>query len=325
MRPLVACEAVDAYVVGRLSADLYPLQISTPLEEVQTFERFVGGFAGNVGTGLARLGVKTAVVSAVGDDGHGRFIRRFLSDEGVDVRWIGTHPTLRTALAFCEAWPPDHFPLLFYRDPTCPDWEVRLDDVPLDELTEAPLVYVTGTGLSRGPSRAMVLGILERRIGRSFTIFDLDWRPSLWGDRAEEYRALARIGVRMADIVIGGDGEFQAAGLTPSEALQLGARVAVAKHGPDGVSAHTLDGGEQRVPGLSVPVVNGLGAGDAFGAAFGAGLLAGLPLTEAIRRGNAAGAIVATRLSCSTAMPRVEEVDALLDGGSIVDGVVVDA
>jgi 5-dehydro-2-deoxygluconokinase len=313
---------VDAYVIGRLSADLYPLQIETPLEEVRTFERFVGGFAGNVATGLARLGVAVAIVSAVGDDGHGRFVRRFLEDEGVDVRWLGTHPTLRTALAFCEAWPPDNFPILFYRDPTCPDWEVRLQDVPMDELVKAPLVYVTGTGLAREPSRSMVLGVLERRIGRSHTVFDLDWRASLWGDRAVEYQALARIGARLADVVIGGDSEFEAASLTPATALALGARVAVAKHGPHGASVHTADGGEERVPGLPVPVINGLGAGDAFGAAFGAGLLAGLPLAEAIRRGNAAGAIVAARLSCSTAMPRPDELDALLGGAAIVDGIV---
>jgi 5-dehydro-2-deoxygluconokinase len=313
---------VDAYVVGRLSADLYPLQINTPLEEVRTFERFVGGFAGNVATGLARLGVAVAIVSAVGDDGHGRFVRRFLSDEGVDVRFLGTHPTLRTALAFCEAWPPDNFPLTFYRDPTCPDWELRVQDMPFDELDNAPLVYVTGTGLAREPSRSTMLAILERRVAKSYTVFDLDWRPNLWLERAPEYQALARIGARLADVVIGGDGEFSAAGFSPQEALRMGAKLAVAKHGPDGVSAHTPDGGEERVPGLAVPVVNGLGAGDAFGAAFGAGLLAGLPVAEAIRRGNAAGAIVATRLSCSTAMPRADEVDALLAGASIVDGVV---
>jgi 5-dehydro-2-deoxygluconokinase len=313
---------VDAYVIGRLSADLYPLQINTPLEDVRTFERFVGGFAGNVATGLARLGVAVAIVSAVGDDGHGRYVRRFLADEGVDVSSLGTHPTLKTALAFCEAFPPDNFPLTFYREPTCPDWELRLADVPLDAVAEAPLVYVTGTGLVRDPSRSTMLGILERRAGRAGTIFDLDWRASLWGDRAPEYRALARIGARLADIVLGGDGEFQAAGLSPASVLALGARVAVAKHGPDGVSVFTRDGGEQHSPGLRVPVVNGLGAGDAFGAAFGAGLLAGLPLVDAVRRGNAAGAIVATRLSCSTAMPRAAEVDAVLAGATIVDGVV---
>ena len=313
---------MDAYVIGRLSADLYPLQIKTPLEEVRTFERFVGGFAGNVATGLARLGVEVAIVSGVGDDGHGRFVRRFLSEEGVDVRWLITHPTLRTALAFCEAWPPDNFPITFYRAPTCPDWELRVQDMPFEELAEAPLVYVTGTGLAREPSRSATLAVLERRVGKSHTVFDLDWRPDLWLDRAPEYQALARIGARLADVVIGGDGEFRAAGFAPHEALQLGARLAVAKHGPDGVSAHTPDGGEQRVPGLAVPVINGLGAGDAFGAAFGAGLLADLPLAEAIRRGNAAGAIVATRLSCSTAMPRADEVDAVLEGASIVEGVV---
>jgi 5-dehydro-2-deoxygluconokinase len=313
---------VDAFVVGRLCADLYPLQLNTPLEEVRTYERFVGGFAGNVATGLARLGVKVAIIAGVGDDGHGKFVRRFLADEGVDVRWLSTHPTLRTALAFCEAWPPDHFPITFYREPTCPDWEVALDQVPLEEILAAPLVYVTGTGLVRDPSRSMVLGILERRVGHTFTIFDLDWRANLWGDRAAEYRALARIGARLADIVIGGDSEFAAAGFSPAEALRQGARVAVAKHGPEGVSVHTTDG-ERRVPGLAVPVVNGLGAGDAFGASFGDGLLRGLSLEEAIRRGNAAGAIVATRLSCSTAMPRTEEVDAVLAGASIVDGVVI--
>jgi 5-dehydro-2-deoxygluconokinase len=313
---------VDAYVVGRLSADLYPLQIRTPLEEVRTFERFVGGFAGNVATGLARLGVSTAIVSAVGDDGHGRFVRRFLADEGVDVSAIGIHPTLKTALAFCEAWPPDNFPLTFYREPTCPDWELRVQDVPMDALAEAPLVYVTGTGLVRDPSRSTMLAILERRSRRPGTVFDLDWRASLWGDRQPEYRALAHIGARLADVVLGGDGEFAAAGLTPATTLALGARVAVAKHGPNGVSVHTHDGGEEHYPGLTVPVVNGLGAGDAFGAAFGAGLLAGLPLGEAVRRGNAAGAIVATRLSCSTAMPRADEVDAVLAGATIVDGVV---
>jgi 5-dehydro-2-deoxygluconokinase len=313
---------VDAFVVGRLCADLYPLQLNTPLEEVRTYERFVGGFAGNVATGLARLGVKVAIVAGVGDDGHGKFVRRFLSDEGVDVRWLSTHPTLRTALAFCEAWPPDQFPITFYREPTCPDWEVSIDQVPLEEIVAASLVYVTGTGLVRDPSRSMVLGILERRVGHTSTIFDLDWRANLWGDRAAEYRALARIGARLADIVIGGDSEFAAAGFSPTEALLQGARVAVAKHGPEGVSVHTTDG-ERRVPGLSVPVVNGLGAGDAFGASFGDGLLRGLSLEEAIRRGNAAGAIVATRLSCSTAMPRTDEVDAVLAGASIVDGVVI--
>jgi 5-dehydro-2-deoxygluconokinase len=311
-----------AVVIGRLGADLYPLQSNTPLEEVRTFERFVGGFAGNVATGLARLGVATAIVSAVGDDGHGRFIRDFLTDEGVDVRWLGTHPTLRTALAFCEAWPPDHFPITFYREPTCPDWELRDADLPGEELVDAPLVYVTGTGLARDPSRSTTLAALERRTGARdgrWTIFDLDWRDALWHDAAD-YPPLAVRAARRANVLIGGEGEFAAAGIQPRSATaELGVAVAVVKHGPDGVTVLTADG-DERVPGLPVPVVNGLGAGDAFAAAFGAGLIDGLTPAEAARRGNAAGAIVATRLACAPAMPSSADVDQLLDEGRLPAG-----
>ena len=116
---------LEAIVMGRAGVDLYPMQLETRLEDVDGFHKYAGGFAANVATGLARLGVRVAIVSAVGDDGHGRFVRAFLEAEGVDCRWLGVHPTLRTALAFCEAWPPDHFPITFYRTPTCPDWELE--------------------------------------------------------------------------------------------------------------------------------------------------------------------------------------------------------
>jgi 5-dehydro-2-deoxygluconokinase len=190
----------QAFVMGRVCADLYPLQYEVPLEDVRTFEKFVGGFAGNVATGLARLNVRTAIISGVGDDGHGRFIRRFLAGEGVDVTWLRTHPTLRTALAFCEVWPPDRFPITFYRTPTCPDWELRPEDLPLALLPAAPLLYVTGTGLAREPSRSATVAAMERRAGPAAsagdrqdarpwvpaTILDLDWREVLW-DRAADY------------------------------------------------------------------------------------------------------------------------------------------
>lgn len=315
-------------MLGRVGADLYPLQLNTPLEAVRTFERFVGGFAGNVATGLARLGVRAAIVSAVGDDGHGRFVRSFLEDEGVDTRWLGTHPELRTALAFCEAWPPDRFPVTYYRTPTCPDWEMRIEDVPLEIVAGASLVYVSGTGLAREPSRGATLAALEHR-GQAAggasraTILDLDWRDVLWADPAE-FPALAARALRDADTVIGGETEFAAAGIDPSEAVRAGTRVAVVKQGPDGALVITHDG-TSRIPGLPVPVTNGLGAGDAFAAAYGATILAGRAPDEAARRGNAAGAIVATRLSCSAAMPTQAEIDTLLAGGTVVDGEVLAA
>lgn len=324
----------QVFVMGRVCADLYPLQYEVPLEDVKTFEKFVGGFAGNVATGLARLNVRAAIISGIGDDGHGRFVRRFLAAEGVDVTWLHIHPTLRTALAFCEVWPPDRFPITFYRTPTCPDWELRREDLPLDSLPAASLLYVTGTGLTREPSRSTTIAAMERRrAGRSAlprpgagpwlpaTILDLDWREVLW-DRAADYAREIATAARLADIVVGGAGEFAAAGLDPASAFDLGPRLIVVKRGPDG--ATVMDGVRvHHVPGLPVPVTNGLGAGDAFAAAFGAGLIGGLEPLAAVARGNAAGAIVATRLSCSTAMPRPWEVDALLAGATVVDGVVV--
>jgi len=308
-----------AYVLGRLSADLYPQQLNTPLEEVRTFERFVGGFAGNIATGLARLGVPTAIVSAVGDDGHGRFARAFLDREGVDTSALRVHPTLRTALAFCEAWPPDHFPLTFYRTPTCPDWELRPEDLPR-EMDRAWLVYASGTGLAREPSRTTTLTALERRASGT-TIFDLDWRETLWTEPAD-YGRLVRHAAGHANVLLGGASEFAAAGLEPRDALALGPDLVVVKRGGEGAAVLDRDG-ERQVTRVEVPVVNGLGAGDAFAAAFGAALIDGLDAAESAKRANAAGAIVAARLSCSTAMPTAAEIDLLLAGGQIVEGEVL--
>ncbi|HEY6201709.1 MAG TPA: PfkB family carbohydrate kinase [Candidatus Limnocylindria bacterium] len=309
---------VDAYVLGRVGADLYPLQLNTPLEEVRTFERFVGGFAGNVSTGLARLGVRTGIVSAVGDDGHGRFIRRFLEAEGIDCASLHVHPSLRTALAFCEAWPPDDFPITFYRTPTCPDWELRATQLP-EDLARARLLYASATGLAREPSRATTLAALERC--RQRAIFDLDWREVLWDD-VRDYPELAWRAAEFASVVVGGAREFVAAALDPRDLLKRGPTFVVVKRGAGG--ATVVDArGSRDIPGVAVPVVNGLGAGDAFGAALGAALIAGRGADEAVRRANAAGAIVASRLSCSTAMPRASEIDALLGGATVVDGAVV--
>jgi 5-dehydro-2-deoxygluconokinase len=296
----------EALVIGRLAADLYPEQHEVPLEEVATFRRFVGGFAGNVSFGLARLGVRTAIVSAVGDDGHGRYLRRGLEEEGVDCRYLGVHPSLRTALTFCEIWPPDRFPITFYRTPTCPDWEIGADAVSPEAVRGAGLLYVSGTGLAVEPSRSTTLSILEARGGRPHTILDLDWRPELWPSRAP-YVAAVALALPHATTVLGSDAEWEAAGVEPA---RPSAATRVVKHGPEGVTVHAPDGTIHDAPGLPVPVVNGLGAGDAFGAAYGYALLRGLapgPLA------NAAGALVATRLSCSAATPRRDELHRFLE------------
>jgi 5-dehydro-2-deoxygluconokinase len=292
---------IEAAVLGRVGIDLYPNELETPLSQVRTFTRFVGGFAGNVATGLARLGVRTAIVSRVGDEGHGEYVRAWLAGEGVDVRFLAIDPYWQTPPTFCEVWPPDRFPITFYRKPTAPDWQLSPADFDAEEVAAAPLLYATGTGLAQSPSRETTLDALRAHHGT--TIFDLDWRPALWED-PQAYPALAAEAAAAAEIVIGNEEEVQAARLPQLPTLVL-------KRGERG--ATIVEGGEETdVPGFPVEVVNGLGAGDAFAAALGHGLLRGLPLVEAVRRGTVAGALVASRLACSEAMPRIEELEEAL-------------
>lgn len=300
-------ETIEAVVLGRLHADLYPQQVGVPLEAARTFERFVGGFAGNVGTGLARLGVRTAVVSSVGDDGHGRFIRQFLIDEGVDITSVSTHPTARTPLTFCEIRPPADFPLLAYRPPDSPDWQLQPDDVPIDLVRSAPLVLASATALAVEPSRSTTLGVLaaRRKAPGGTIILDLDWRAQYWAP-ADDYGPQTRAAMLLADVLVGSDQEFDAAGVTPLEALANGARRVFVKHGPNGATLLTA-GERSDVPGLQVKVLNGLGSGDAFAATAGWGILRGLDDATILRFANVAGAIVAERMACSGAMPSADE------------------
>jgi 5-dehydro-2-deoxygluconokinase len=300
---------IDVAVLGRVGIDLYPNQLRTPLREVRTYTRYVGGFAGNVATGLARLGLTPAIVSRVGPDPHGEFVRDFLTAEGVDVRFLGVDDHLMTPPTFCEVWPPDRFPITFYRYPTAPDWQLAPEDFDAEEVAAAPYLLATGTGLAQSPSRETTLSALSGHEGT--TIFDLDWRPTLW-DRAEDYGELARTASAQVDIVIGNEEEVQAAAGEPSALLELGVRTLVLKRGERGVLLFH-EGRELDVPGHPVEVVNGLGAGDAFVATFAQSLHAGLPLEEAARRGSVAGAMVAAQLACSEAMPTLQELEAELE------------
>jgi 5-dehydro-2-deoxygluconokinase len=288
--------------MGRVGVDLYPNEPETPLRAVRTFTRYVGGFAGNVATGLARLGVRCAIVSRVGDEGHGEFVRDFLEREGVDTRFLAVDPYWQTPPTFCEVWPPDRFPLTFYRKPTAPDWQLSAGDFDGEEVAAAPLLYATGTGLAQSPSRETTLAALGSH--RGTTIFDLDWRPTLW-ENADEYPALAREAVAAADVVVGNEEEVEAAVL-PERPARL-----VLKRGGEG--ATVFDGDEEtHVPVHPVEVVNGLGAGDALAAALGHALLNGMTLADGVRRGSVAGALVAAQLACSEAMPTLAELEAAL-------------
>jgi 5-dehydro-2-deoxygluconokinase len=304
--------APEVVVMGRLSADLYPAQIRTPLREQRNYVRYVGGFAGNVSTGLARLQVRTNIVSKVGNDGHGEFIRDFLSGEGVDAGWLGVDRTLNTPIVFCEIWPPDRFPLLFYRTPTCPDWELTTEDFDLDAVADAPILLVSGTGLAREKSRAAHMAALEQH--RHTAIFDLDYRPSFWPG-ADDYRRAVEAALPRADIVVGNEDEVRAAtgNDDPRQGIAAlrarGPRILILKRGGEGAA---LFEGERvvEVPPVRMEVVNGLGAGDAFLASVTQGLLRGIDLEAAVRRANWAGAYVASQIACSEAMPYLKDVDA---------------
>jgi 5-dehydro-2-deoxygluconokinase len=298
---------IEAAVVGRVGIDLYPNQLRTPLREIRSYTRFVGGFAGNVATGLARLGVRTAIVSRVGDDGHGEFVRSFLAAEGVDDRFLGVDPYWPTPPTFCEIWPPDDFPITFYRRPTVPDWQISLDDVDVEEVGRASVLFATGTGLAQSPSRETTLALLRAHEGTS--VFDLDWRPTLWDDE-RSFEPLAHEAGALVDVVVGNEQEVDAAGGLDA-LLALRPAAVVVKRGADGATLYE-NGERTDVPGMPVDVVNGLGAGDAFAAALGYAVVRGLGLAEGVRLGNIAGGIVASQLACSEAMPRLDELQAAL-------------
>jgi 5-dehydro-2-deoxygluconokinase len=301
--------------MGRVSVDLYPEQIGVPLAEVRTFAKSLGGSATNVAVAAARLGHPSAVITKVGDDGFGPYVRKALEGFGVDPRWVGTDPKLRTPIVFCEIYPPDNFPLLFYREPKAPDMNLTPEELDLDAIATAPLFWMTGTGLSDEPSRTATLNALEQRSG-DITVFDLDYRPVLWGSEDEANRVY-REALRYATVAVGNQEEVEVAVGTrdPLEAsaalLDLGLEIAIVKQGPEGVLARTA-GGVVEAPPIQVEILNGLGAGDAFGGALCHGLLSGWDPERMIRYANAAGAIVASRLACADDMPTRDEVEDLL-------------
>ncbi|MDX2783449.1 5-dehydro-2-deoxygluconokinase, partial [Streptomyces caniscabiei] len=301
-------ESFDLITMGRIGIDLYPLQTGVPLARVESFGKFLGGSAANVAVAAARLGNATAVITRTGDDPFGTFLHEALKEFGVDDRFVTPVAEYPTPVTFCEIFPPDDFPLYFYRRPKAPDLEIRTDELDCFAIRAARIFWITGTGLSEEPSRSATLAALKARGRSGITVFDLDWRPMFWDDpeTARPYYAEA---LRHATVAVGNLDECEVAtGVREPRAcaealLEAGVELAVVKQGPKGVLAVHRDGTVAEVPPVPVEVVNGLGAGDAFGGALCHGLLRGWDLERMMRHANAAGAIVASRLACSSAMP----------------------
>lgn len=307
----------DVLAIGRCGVDVYPLQVGVGLEHVETFGKFLGGSAANVSVAASRLGQHSGLISGVGDDPFGRYVRAELARLGVDNRYVATHDQFPTPVTFCEIFPPDYFPLYFYRKPSAPDLQITVDDIDTEAVRTARLFWATVTGLSEEPSRSAHFAAWAARQRKPLTVLDLDYRPMFWASPAEAteqvQRALAHVTVAVGnreecEIAVGETNPHKAA----DALLDLGVELAIVKQGPRGVLGKSRRS-SVTVPPNEVDVVNGLGAGDAFGGSLCHGLLNGWPLEKTLRYANAAGAIVASRLECSTAMPTAAEIAALAE------------
>ncbi|WP_136057372.1 5-dehydro-2-deoxygluconokinase [Microbacterium sp. K24] len=313
MSPSLPVAPPDVLAIGRVGVDLYPLQDGVGLEDVTSFGKYLGGSAANVTVAAARHGRSAALISRTGDDPFGVYVRRELRRLGVSDEFVSVVADLRTPITFCEIFPPDHFPLYFYRDPIAPDLVIHPEELDLDAVTGARVYWSTVTGLSREPSRSAHHAAWQARARRPLTVLDLDYRPMFWESaeaaREEVSRALDHVTVAVGnreecEIAVGETDPDRAA----DALLARGVELAIVKQGPKGVLAKTRDERVEVAP-FDVDVVNGLGAGDAFGGALCHGLVEGWELEKIMLWANAAGAIVAGRRECSTAMPDSAEVE----------------
>jgi 5-dehydro-2-deoxygluconokinase len=320
----------DLLAMGRSSIDLYANEIGAPFTEIKSFAAYVGGCPTNISVGTRRLGLRTALLTAVGQDPVGDFLLNFLEQEGVIIRFIPRKPGRRTSAVILGIEPPDKFPLVYYRD-NCADIELTIDDVRAAPIAESRALLISGTGLSREPSRSATLFAAEQAKAHGITVFlDLDFRPDQWHD-ARAYGVTIRAALRLVDVVLGTADEVKAAALKEEAAVSVehsqvsGARVGgdvgqaiaavlaagpatlVMKRGSEATTVYLRSGEVIEAAPFPVEIYNVLGAGDAFASGLLYGYLKGWDWQRAARMGNACGAIVVTRHGCANFMPYEQE------------------
>jgi len=314
----------DLISMGRAAVDLYGEQIGARLEDQASFAKYLGGCPANIAVGSSRLGLKVAMLTRVGDEHNGRFVRETLAAEGVDVSHVKTDPKRLTALVFLAIQSKETFPLIFYRH-DCADMAIATEDVDVPFIRSSQALLVSGTHFSHPETAAACCAAIKH--ARKF-VFDIDYRPVLWGltppGRGEDRfvknksvtEAMQKV-IPLAHVVIGTEEEFHIAGgcEDSDEALRriqaISTAVLVVKRGPLGCSVHAAEKSFQQ-KGFPVEVFNILGAGDGFAAGFLSGWLRDLPLEECARRANACGALVVSRHGCAPAMPSREELELFL-------------
>jgi 5-dehydro-2-deoxygluconokinase len=323
--------------MGRACIDLYANEIGAPFPEIKTFSAYVGGCPANIAVSARRLGLRTAVLSAVGEDLVGDFVLRFLSDEGIETRYVARKPGYRTGAAALGIEPPDRFPLVYYRANVA-DIRLSIDDVLAAPIAQGKVLLISGTGLSGEPSRSATFLAAERAQAARTTVFiDLDLRTDQWID-PRAYGVAVRALLPLIDVVIGTEDEIKA--VTLQEAAQMsveysqvsgadvtgdleaavqailarGPQVLAIKRGAKGASVAVRGQGVIDVPGFPVDIYNTLGAGDAFAGGLIYGYVRGWDWYKAARFGNATGAIVVTRHACANDMPYEEEALQFVEG-----------
>ena len=330
-----ATRSYDVIAMGRSSIDLYSNDIGAPFVDITSFAAYVGGCPTNISVGTRRLGLRSALLTAVGDDQVGEFILHFLHNEGVETRFIPHKQERRSSAVVLGIEPPDRFPLTYYRD-NCADIELTIDDVLATPIAGSHALLISGTGLSKEPSRSATLFAAEtaHREGRQ-VMLDIDFRPDQWHD-PRAFGVTLRSALRLVDVVVGTEDEINAVMLTdPSQIslthsqvsdarvsgdinaairalLDLGPRVLAHKRGAAGSTVHLVSNGnvvtQIEAPGFPVEVENILGAGDAFASGFLYGLVNGWDWYKTARLANACGAILVTKHGCANFMPTYEEV-----------------
>lgn len=338
---------LDVITIGRSSVDLYGAQVGGRLEDMGSFQKYIGGSPTNIAAGTARLGLRSALITRVGDEHMGRFIREELAREGVDVRGVKTDPERLTALVLLGIRDDKQFPLIFYRE-NCADMALCKDDIDEGFIAEARSVVATGTHLSHPRTEAAVLKALTlaRKHGLQ-TALDIDYRPNLWGLAGHgmgESRFIASAAVtaklqstlHFFDLIVGTEEEFHIAGGSTDTIAALRAVRAVSKatlvckRGPMGAVAFTgavpdsLDDGETG-PGFPIEVFNVLGAGDGFMSGLLKGWLDGEPWPTALKYANACGAFAVSRHGCTPAYPSWEELQFFLKRGVVEPALRKDA
>ena len=326
----------DILSMGRSSIDLYANDVGAPFHEIKNFAAYAGGCPTNISVGARRLGLRSALLTAVGEDPVGDFLLHFLKREGVVTSFIPRKPGRRTSAVILGIEPPDKFPLVFYRD-NCADVELTIDDVLAAPVAQSRVLLITGTGLSREPSRSATIFAAERaRACGTKVVLDLDFRPDQWHD-ARAFGVTIRSILHLADVVIGTADEVKAGALREGASVTVehsqvsGARVSgdvlqgveailsagpaalALKRGADGTTVYLSTGERVEAATFPVEVHNVLGAGDAFASGFLYGYLRGWDWRRAARMGNACGAIVVTRHGCANFMPYEQEALAFIE------------